>query len=469
MATAPTSANLNYLEKYTSHYQSYYTKFPAFSHSFVVNGSASDNTAMSFMLLKPWSQRTQSQQEVYQRLASEVHNIPGLQVMPVQLSSLPTSTGTYPIEFVITTLGSYQDLYKVSEEFLSKAMASGKFLFLQNSLDYDKPNSAMKIDYDKAGQLGITMQDIGNVLSPALSENFVNYFSMYNRSYEVIPQLDAPYRTHASDLNNIYINNSSGDLLPLSTIVSFKDTTEPNELDRFQQINSATIQGVALPKLVSVGEAATYLQSLASESLPASYSYNYAGDLRTYIDEGNALLYTFLFALIVIYLVLSAQFESFRDPLVILTAVPMATCGALIPLCMGFSTINIYSEVGLITLIGLISKHGILMVEFARQLREEKGYDLRQAIEEAAAIRLRPVLMTTAAMVLGVFPLLIATGAGAVSRFDIGITIASGMCFGTVFTLFIVPTVYTLSTKQILAFLGSCIAACAILYGLFLG
>ena len=197
--------------------------------------------------------------------------------------------------------------------------------------------------------------------------------------------------------------------------------------------------------------------------LPSSFSYKYAGDLRTYVEERNALLYTFIFALIIIYLVLSAQFESFRDPLVILTAVPMATCGALIPLCMGFSTVNIYSEVGLITLIGLISKHGILMVEFARQLREEKGYDLRQAIEEAAAIRLRPVLMTTAAMVLGVFPLLIATGAGAVSRFDIGVTIASGMCFGTLFTLFIVPTVYTLSTKKILSFLAASIVTSVVL------
>ncbi|MBV53337.1 MAG: multidrug efflux protein [Coxiellaceae bacterium] len=463
MGTAPTSANLNYLERYTSTFRSYYTQFPAFAHGFVVNGSSSDNTAMSFMLLKPWSERSETQQTVYRDLASKIRNVQGMQVFPVQLSSLPTSTGTFPIEFVIKSLGSYEDLYEVSEEFLNKAMASGKFLFLQNSLDYNKPNYAMNIDYKKAGQLGISMQDIGAVLSPSLSENFINYFSMYNRSYEVIPQLDAPFRKAPADLDTLYINNSAGDLLPLSTIFSYDQTTVPNELDRFQQINSATIQGVSLPNLVSVGQAATYLQDLASEVLPSSYSYSYAGDLRSYVEEGNALLYTFIFALIIIYLVLSAQFESFRDPLVILTSVPMATCGALIPLCMGFSTINIYSEVGLITLIGLISKHGILMVEFARQLREEKGYDLRQAIEEAAAIRLRPVLMTTAAMVLGVFPLLIATGAGAVSRFDIGLTIASGMCFGTVFTLFIVPTVYTLTTRQILAFLFGAIATCAIL------
>ena len=469
MGTAPTSANLNYLERYTSTFNSYYTQFPAFAHGFVVNGSSSDNTAMSFMLLKPWSDRSQSQQTVYRDLASKIRNVQGMQVFPVQLSSLPTSTGTFPIEFVISSLGSYEDLYEVSQEFLAKAMASGKFLFLQNSLDYNKPNYTMQIDYAKAGQLGISMQDIGAVLSPALSENFVNYFSMYNRSYEVIPQLDAPFRQAPADLNSLYINNRSGDLLPLSTIFSYKHSTVPNELDRFQQINSATIQGVSLPNLVSVGQAATYLQELASEVLPSSYSYNYAGDLRTYVEEGNALLYTFIFALIIIYLVLSAQFESFRDPLVILTAVPMATCGALIPLCMGFSTVNIYSEVGLITLIGLISKHGILMVEFARQLREEKGYDLRQAIEEAAAIRLRPVLMTTAAMVLGVFPLLIATGAGAVSRFDIGVTIASGMCFGTLFTLFIVPTVYTLSTKKILSFLAASIVTSVVLYMVFLG
>ena len=466
IATAPTSANLNYLEKYTSTFDSYYRKFPAFANGFVINGSSSDNTAMSFMLLKPWSQRSQSQETVYRDLAGQIRNVPGLQVIPVQLSSLPTSTGTFPIEFVITSLGSYEDLYEVSEKFLNTAMASGKFLFLQNTLDFNKPDYSMSINYKKAGQLGISMQDIGAVLSPSLSENFVNYFSMYNRSYEVIPQLDGPFRANPADLNSLYINNSSGDLLPLSTIFNFSEATVPNELDRFQQINSATIQGVSLPNLVSVGQAATYLEDLAKQTLPSGYSYNYAGDLRSFVEEGNALIYTFLFALIIIYLVLSAQFESFRDPLVILTAVPMATCGALIPLCLGLSTINIYSEVGLITLIGLISKHGILMVEFARQLREEKGYDLRQAIEEAAAIRLRPVLMTTAAMVLGVVPLLIATGAGAVSRFDIGLTIASGMCFGTIFTLFIVPTVYTLTTRQILAFLGSAIATCIVLMSL---
>ncbi len=466
IATAPTSANLNYLEKYTSTFDSYYRKFPAFANGFVINGSSSDNTAMSFMLLKPWSQRSQSQETVYRDLAGQIRNVPGLQVIPVQLSSLPTSTGTFPIEFVITSLGSYEDLYEVSEKFLNTAMASGKFLFLQNTLDFNKPDYSMSINYKKAGQLGISMQDVGAVLSPSLSENFVNYFSMYNRSYEVIPQLDGPFRANPADLNSLYINNSSGDLLPLSTIFNFSEATVPNELDRFQQINSATIQGVSLPNLVSVGQAATYLEDLAKQTLPSGYSYNYAGDLRSFVEEGNALIYTFLFALIIIYLVLSAQFESFRDPLVILTAVPMATCGALIPLCLGLSTINIYSEVGLITLIGLISKHGILMVEFARQLREEKGYDLRQAIEEAAAIRLRPVLMTTAAMVLGVVPLLIATGAGAVSRFDIGLTIASGMCFGTIFTLFIVPTVYTLTTRQILAFLGSAIATCIVLMSL---
>jgi len=465
IGTAPEYANIDYMEKYTSLLVDYYKPYPAYDSSFVINGANGDNSMISLMLLKPWSERTQSQDEVYRELAKKIRDIAGLQIIPVQMSSLPTSTGNYPIEFVLTTVGSSEDLYTVAEDFRQKALASGKFLFLINSMTFNKPNYSMEIDAEKAGQMGITMQDINNVISPSLSENFVNYFSMFNRSYQVIPQLKASDRSSAEDLKNINIQTSSGALVPLSSIFKFNQTTLPNDLERFNQINSVTLEGVAMPLLVSTGDAVTYLEELAHKVLPSNFSYDFAGDLRTYVEEGNALLYTFLFAFIIIYLVLAAQFESFKDPLVILTSVPMATCGALIPLCLGLSTINIYSEIGLITLIGLISKHGILMVEFAKQLREEKGYDMRQAIEEAAAIRLRPVLMTTAAMVLGVAPLLFASGAGAVSRFDIGITIVCGMLFGTVFTLFMVPTMYTLSAKKILLFW---LAAIAISGGMFM-
>jgi multidrug efflux pump len=278
-----------------------------------------------------------------------------------------------------------------------------------------------------------------------LGEAEINRFTIEGRSYKVIAQVERAFRDNPQWLNNYYVKNSKGELLALSTLISVTDRARPRQLNQFQQLNSAILSGVPL---VSMGEAIDAVLQIAREEAPAGFAFDYAGASRQYVQEGSALWVTFALALAIIFLVLAAQFESFRDPLVILVTVPLSICGALIPLFLGWSSMNIYTQVGLVTLIGLISKHGILIVEFANQLRKDKGLSAREAVEEAAAIRLRPVLMTTAAMVFGMVPLIIATGAGAVSRFDIGTVIATGMSIGTLFTLFVLPCVYTLLAKS---------------------
>jgi multidrug efflux pump len=260
----------------------------------------------------------------------------------------------------------------------------------------------------------------------------------------VIAQVERAYRDNPGWLGSYYVKSQSGEMLPLSTLITVSDRARPTQLNQFQQLNSAIIQGVPI---VSMGEAIDSLRQIADEEAPQGYGFDYAGAARQFVQEGSALYLTFGLALALIFLVLAAQFESFRDPLVILVTVPLSICGALIPLFLGLSSMNIYTQVGLVTLIGLITKHGILIVEFANQLRREKGLSRRAAVEEAASIRLRPVLMTTAAMVFGMVPLILASGAGAVSRFDIGLVIATGMSVGTLFTLFVLPCVYSLLAK----------------------
>ena len=327
------------------------------------------------------------------------------------------------------------------------AQKSGLFIIINSGLSYDKPQIHLEINRDKAAEMGISMAAIGNALAISLGGNSLNQFNMEGHSYDVIPQVGQEFRFNPDSLNQIYINTASNTLVPLSTFMTIQETVKPNSLVSFQQLNSATLSGMMMPGH-TIAEGLTFLQNQAAKILPPQITYDYAGMSRQYIQEGSALVYTFLFSIIVIFLVLAAQFESFRDPFVILISVPLSICGALIPISMGFATINIYTQIGLITLIGLITKHGILMVEFANQLQREEGLSIREAIEKAASIRLRPILMTTAAMVVGVVPLLIATGAGAVSRFDIGLVIAMGMLIGTMFTLFVVPTMYTLLARK---------------------
>ena len=336
----------------------------------------------------------------------------------------------------------------MAQKFLQDARASGLFIFLDTDLKIDKPETTVEIDRSKTALLGLKMSDVGSALSALLGGGYVNYFGLDGRSYKVIPQVQQRFRLNASQLMNYYIRTSSGASVPLSTVARIVTHTEPQSLNHFQQVNDAMIQGVTAPG-VALGTAVQYLQELAARELPPGYSVDYGGLSRQYVQESGGFVLTFGFALVIIYLSLAALFESFRDPFIILVSVPMSIAGALffVALEIGGASLNIYTEVGLVTLMGLISKHGILIVEFANNLQKE-GHSRREAIEMAAGIRLRPILMTTAAMVLGVIPLIVATGAGAVSRFNMGLVIASGLAIGTLFTLFVVPAVYMLVAED---------------------
>jgi len=331
------------------------------------------------------------------------------------------------------------------QKMLTAARDSKQFYYIDSDLKFNTPQLNIVIDRDKAQQLGISMQDAANTLSIMLGGGYLNFFNLEGRSYKVIPQVADQYRASGDQLQQYYIRTGDGTMVPMSTIAHIEKSVVPDKLNQFQQLNSATISGFGgMP----MGQAVDFMNQKAKEIFPPGFTVNYAADTRQYVQEGSSFVLVFFFAIVAIFLVLAAQFESWRDPFVILTSVPLAICGALIPIAMGAATINIYTWVGLVTLVGLISKHGILMVDFANKMQEHEGMGKRQAIEHAAAVRLRPILMTTAAMVLGVMPLLIASGAGATSRRDIGIVISAGMTIGTLFTLFVVPTMYTFFARS---------------------
>jgi multidrug efflux pump len=374
--------------------------------------------------------------------------IAGQQVVAFQPPSLPGSNGL-PFSYVIKTTDSIDQLYPVSQALLAAAIKSGKFIFLDSDLKIDQPQSTVTIDRDKASELGLNMSDVGAALSEALGGNYVNYFSLDDRSYKVIPQVNRISRLNPDQLADYTIVSSNGIPVPLSAVATLSTSVIPESINHFQQQNSATLGGVVAPG-VSQADALATMQHLAAQIVPPGFTADYAGPLRQFVQESNGFLVSFGLAIIIIFLALSALFNSFRDPLIILVSVPMSIAGALIFIYLGFGgvTLNIYTEVGLVTLMGLVSKHGILIVDVANEAQLQ-GKSKRQAIEHAASIRLRPILMTTAAMVLGVVPLIISTGAGAAARVNMGVVIASGLAIGTAFTLFVVPAVYmVLSTRK---------------------
>lgn len=441
-STAPQYATIDYTNTYTKEFEPIYKKFQGTSDYFIINGSESANIAFSGIVLKPWTQRTQSAFEMKKPLQDALNSVAGLKTYAIMPPALPGSGGGMPIQFVITSTTDYKTLYEVTEKITKEAEKAGVFIFVNNSLLFNKPQVTLQLNRGIAADLGLDMNAIGSSLSSALSGNYANFFNLQGRSYQVIPQLNRKYRLTPAELENIYIKTKSGLMVQLSTVATLKRQTLPNSLSHFQQLNSATIGGVMMPGK-TLGEGLEVLQKIADKTLPKGFSYNYAGQSRQFMQEGNTLLYTFMLSILLIYLVLAAQFESFRDPLTVLISVPLSICGALIPLNLGAATINIYTQVGLITLIGLISKHGILIVDFANQLQRDQGLSIREAVETASIMRLRAILMTTSAMVFGVLPLILANGAGAVSRYNIGLVIASGMLVGTCFTLYVVPVMYT--------------------------
>lgn len=443
ISSAPQYATLNYIEAYTSVFDTIYKSFPESENYFTIN----QQTPISGVVLKPWDKRKRKQSELKESLQTQLSQVAGLQTFAIIPPSLPGGGSGAPVQFIIKTTNDFETLFNVSNALLEKAQKSGLFIFINNTLKFNQPEISFEINRSKAADLGLDMQAIGSSLTSALSGNYINHFNLKGRSYQVIPQLDRRFRLSPEQLSEIYVRTAQNDMVPLSTVVTPVQKVQPNSITHFQQLNSATLEGVMMPG-VTLGTALEYLKKQSVDILPKGFTPDYAGQSRQYIQESSALIFAFLFAIIIIFLVLSAQYESFRDPLIVLISVPMSICGALIPLNLGLASINIYTQVGLITLIGLISKHGILIVDFANHLQKEKNMDKRAAVEEAASIRLRPILMTTAAMVFGVLPLLLASGAGAVSRFNIGLVISSGLLIGTCFTLFVVPAMYTYIAKD---------------------
>lgn len=453
MGQAPQSTNIDYMEAFTKQLNTIFPKYHSMQDYFIINGMGGPNTMGSGFMLKPWGDRKESAQEMAKTLNEKLSKIAGLQLQAVTPPPLPSSS-MFGVSFVVTSVQPMHVVYPLAQKLLRAAEKSGLFMFLFSDVKYNNPQVDLQINREKAAQFGISMQSLGNTLSTALGGGYINRFNMEARAYKVIPMLERKYRLNPDDLKHIYLTTAAGKIIPLSSIATLKYNIQPNKLTHFQQLNSVLLQGAMMPGK-SISDGLQFMQSEAKKLFPVGVSYDYAGEMRRFVQEGDQLMLAFLFSLIFIFLVLAAQFESFRDPLVVMLTVPMAICGALLPISWGLATINIYTQVGLITLIGLISKHGILMVDFANHLRVQKGLSRREAIEQAAAIRLRPVLMTTAAMILGVVPLLIATGAGAASRFDIGLVIVFGMAIGTLFTLFVIPLMYTLKTRSIILYLAT--------------
>ncbi len=442
--TAAPNASVDQTRLYAGEIQNILASFPETAHAFRVDGMGSPSSGFAGLVLSSWSERKRSAFTVSEDLQHKLAGIAGVNAVSFLPPALPGAGEGMPVQFVIGTTDPFEQLDDVSQAMLAKAKESGIFIFADTDLKFNNPQVEIVIDRDKAAQMGLTMQDIGIALGSMVGGGHVNYFSLAGRSYKVIPQVVQRERLNAEQLQQYYIRTAKGQMVALSTVVKLKKNVIPQTLNHFQQLNSATISGVPMPGLTQ-GDVLERLNEIAKEVLPGNYSIDYAGESRQFVKESSALVVTFVFALLIIFLALAALFESFRDPLIVLVSVPLSICGALIFISLGVggATLNIYTQVGLITLIGLITKNGILIVQFANELQRE-GKSKREAVLKAAVIRLRPILMTSVATVAGVIPLVAASGAGAAGRFNMGLVIMTGMSIGTMFTIFVVPAVYML-------------------------
>ena len=428
---------------YTGMINRAFESFPEFATSFQITMPTG---GFSGMVIKPWGERKRTTMEMEPEAWAKTGKIPGVRVIVTTPPPLPGGSN-FPVEFVVSSTAEPEKLLPYAQTLVKSAFESGKFMFADADLKYDLPQTEIEIDRARVATMGLDLKQIGTDLSIFTGGNYVNRFHVQGRSYKVIPQMQRAGRLNPEQLNDLYVTGPDGSLIPLSTIASLKNDVQPRELKRFQQLNSVTIQGAFVPG-TSIDDALTALEKKAAEILPPGFHLDYAGESRQLRKEGSSMLTTLFMSLLLIYLVLAAQFESFRDPFIILAgSVPLALSGALLFSFFGFTTMNIYSQVGLVTLVGLVSKNGILIVEFANSLRE-KGMAKFEAIVEAAGTRFRPVLMTSVATIVGHFPLVIASGAGAQARNSIGIMLVSGMIIGTFFTLFVVPAIYLLISGE---------------------
>ncbi len=453
-AFGASNANVDQTAFYGAQMEKVFRSFPETANVFQVFGAISSsaasgvaNAAIGGMVFKPWGQRERGTVELLPEVTAKLGTVTGFKTLAFLRPPLPGGGAGAPVQFVILSTDTPIRMAQVADQLVSGAMRSGLFNYADSDLKLDQPRGDLVIDRNKAAAMGVNMQQVANDVGSLLGGGYVNFFNIQGNSYKVIPLVERVERLNPQQLNDYYVSTGSSSLVPLSTFASIRTEVQPQALNHFQQLNSATISLVPRPG-VTQSDALEYLRGQAAAVFPSGYGYDYGGQSRQFIQEGSSLVLAFAFGAIIIFLVLAAQFESFRDPFIILLgSVPMTLVGALAFLFLGASTINIYTQVGFITLVGLISKHGILITQFANQLQDE-GRSKMEAIEHAAGVRLRPILMTTAAMVLGVVPLVVASGAGAASRYAIGIVIVTGMSVGTLFTLFVIPSVYMLIARD---------------------
>lgn len=466
----PAGSNLAFTEKYTKEMADILNKVPEKETLGIINGAESVNSAFSFLILKTWEERSRSLGEIVNSLFPQLMKITGVNAFAINPYRLPGAGGLQPLGFVIQSTGDYDELYRVSQAMLKKVQSNPGLQNASVDLKIDKPDFRVNINRDLVAHLGVSMQDIGDAINFSFNESSVSQFTMQGQSYDVIPQLFEEYRQTPDSISRIYVRAATENLIPLANIINISRETIPQSLNHFQQMRSATITASLAPGYTQP-EAIAFLREAAQEIFPAHMRYDFSSESRKFIYESSGFAVILAFAIIFIMLILAAQFESFIDPLIVMIAVPLSITGAFILLLpfggevsffgkfaayqyggimavvgsfiQNCGTLNIYTWIGILTLIGLVSKHGILIVEFANQLRAQ-NHNITEAVIEAATIRLRPILMTTGAIVLGAIPLVLAGGAGAISRKEIGLVIIGGMLYGTLMSLFVVPIFYTL-------------------------
>ena len=443
IVTGPQYATSDYTEAYVNQMLGLVKDIPETRALFsaVAFGSATNSAFVGFAF-KDWAERARSSKQIQADITERLKKVAGVEAFVFAPPTLPGSGGGLPIAVVVRSTGESAKVFEVAEEIKQKAQASGRFIVVQNSMSYNSPQTSITIDRDRAAALNIPISDIGRTLTLLVGGNEVAKFDRDSNAYKIIPQVPQIYRDNPEKLGDYFVRSVTGDMVPLTSVVKLTTNAAPAAIEQFNHLYSATITALPMPG-VTTGDGLQTIETIAKQTMPDSFFLDYSGQSRQEKEQGNTIIIAFIAAIIVIYLVLAAQFESFRDPLIIMMSVPLSIFGAIVPLNLGLGTLNIYTQVGLITLIGLITKHGILLVEFANQQREEHGLSIPQAIIASAKVRLRPILMTTAAMALGVVPLIIAQGAGAAARYSMGLVIFTGILVGTCFTLFVVPMFYT--------------------------
>ncbi|MGL4414461.1 efflux RND transporter permease subunit [Roseinatronobacter monicus] len=448
---APSYATIDYTSHYVGQMRERTADLPELAANFSIVGfGGQTNSGIMLWAFEDWADRDRSQAEIQQDLQARIAPIAGVQAFVFAPPSLPGAGGGLPIGLVIQSTGDPSEVYEVADRIRQQAEASGRFLVVQNSMSFDTTQVVVTIDRDRVAALNLPASQIGQTLSLLVGDGATAQFDRDSQSYDVIMQVPQEYRDNPERLGDIYLRARSGELVPLSAVADISTAVAPQAIEQFNQLNSATL--TALPMIgTSTGDGLAALEEIALAEMPDGFFLDYEGQSRLEMAEGNTVAVAFALAIVVIYLVLAAQFESLRDPFIVLMSVPLSIFGVIVPLNLGLGTLNIYTQVGLITLIGLITKHGILLVEFANQLRVTKMLDRSAAIVESARLRLRPILMTTAATALGVVPLMLADGAGSAARFAMGLVIFSGITVGTIFTLIVVPTFYVLISKKEIA------------------